>query len=697
MMDVLVPAILAAPGAVALLLLCGGRRLPGADLLATAVMALATALSVAVAVPVLRDGVVWSSPVWSWLPWGDQVLGLHLAVDPLAAVLLVLVTGLTTGAMVVSRWYLHGDAGYHRFWWSFSLFACAMILVVLSGGLLGMFIGWELVGLGSYLLIGHWRERPSAAADPAYQAGKPAWAAGVDEARLSPARAQLKAFVMNRIGDAGFVAGIALIAWVVAGWAQAKGLVGVELLAWGTIADAVRDGAFAQVSLAGLSGMDLLTLAGLLIACGAIGKSAQFPLQGWLADAMQGPTTASAIIHAATMVAAGVFLVARMTPVLTPDALLVVGVVGGLTALAAAAIACVQWDLKAVLAYSTMSQLGLMLVGLGAGPAAGGTAAGLVHLAAHAVFKCLLFLGAAVIIHGCAGAQGLHRIGGLGRRMPVTAAVTAIAVLAIVGMPGFAGFHSKDGVLVAAVVAAQARSAEVGLLAWLPLICASVASALTAYYMGRWWWRLFVAAPGEPEVTTAAHDPPWPTLVVLVVLAAGCVQMLWSGQVAPWAHGGWLEPALEPVPAGLLARGMVIDHGAIAAAQQHVATVAAMTAVAGLVVAWCFWVYLPGRGIDAAGILVRRGPVRWIWRGLSHLLGTEAVSSAVARWCGSGLAGVLAAADLGRRWSWDSLIDRAAGAVAWTGRCAARLHEGRLAVYAAIAVAAIAALLLGVR
>jgi NADH-quinone oxidoreductase subunit L len=412
----------------------------------------------------------------------------------MGAIMAVIVAVLATLVLVYNAWYMHGDGLAARFPWQFCLFAFAMLTVVLADNLLMAFIGWELVGLGSYLLIGFWSAKPAASADPEYQRLKGAGARGVLEHRLSPAHAQLKAFVMNRVGDAGFLIGIG--AFLAAGLAAGFR----EPLTWASLAQ-LAEGGVLPGSFLGLSGGDLLTLACLGVFCGAVGKSAQFPLHTWLPDAMQGPTTASSIIHAATMVAAGVFLVARLYPVFTPDALAVAGWIGGITCLLAASIACVQWDLKAVLAYSTVSQLGLMFVALGSGAAAGGLQAGIGHLFTHALFKNLLFLCAGAVIHACAGCQDLHRMGGLARRMPLTAIASGLGVLAIIGMPFFSGFWSKDAVLAAALLHGQ----EAGGAAWGPFLLACAGSLLTAAYMVRWWIRIFAGPERDHAVCHHAH------------------------------------------------------------------------------------------------------------------------------------------------------------------------------------------------
>lgn len=538
------------PGAVVLLPLAAAlltavvRGAAPAHAIATAIMAVATGLAVWLAWLVVPAGLAWQGPRVAWLDLGSLSLSFGTFVDAQAAIMGVIVCLLATLVLVFNAWYMHDDPLAARFPWQFALFAFAMLLVVYADNLFQAFVGWELVGLGSYLLIGFWFHKPPVSEDPFYQRYKGVRARGVLEDRLSPAHAQLKAFIMNRVGDAGFLIGIGafLAAGLTAGEREPLTWEALQRLAAGPMA-----GGFL-----GLSGHDLLMLGCLGVFCGCIGKSAQFPLHPWLPDAMQGPTTASSIIHAATMVAAGVYLVARCYPCFPPEALLVVGLVGGFTCLLAASIASVQWDLKATLAYSTVSQLGLMFVGLSAGAENGGQDAGLGHLYAHAMSKCLLFLSAGAVIHAAGGVQDMGRLGGLARRMPLTAVVSLLGVAALIGTPFTTGFFSKDAVLSAALLHAE-RS---GGLAWLPFLLACAGSLLTAFYMVRWWVRIFLGPERQPEITAHAHDPPGWAAAPLVVLALGT---LW----APWA---------------------VREHGEAAATGHMHAQIAAFSLIGGLIV-----------------------------------------------------------------------------------------------------------------
>lgn len=396
----------------------------------------------------------------SWLAFGQGRIGVGFGIDPLSAVMLVVVGVVASAVIVFSIGYMKGERGWVRYFALLSLFTAAMSALVMADSLVGLFIGWELVGVCSFLLIGFWYEKPSAA----------------DAAR--------KAFIVTRIGDAGLLLGMALL-WQQTGSLQIAGVLsGVSSL-----------------------GAGVATTAALLLFAGAMGKSAQFPLHVWLPDAMEGPTPVSALIHAATMVAAGVFLVARMWPLFAASsaALGVVMAVGAFTALAAATVAVGQTDIKKVLAYSTISQLGFMFAALGAGA----WVAALFHLVTHAAFKALLFLTSGSVIHG-SGTQDLREMGGLWRKMPVTAACWLVGGLALSGIPPLAGFFSKD-----AVIAAVLHTSPVagGVLV--------LASVLTGLYVARATQLAFFGAhrgSGHVHESPAVMTAP---LVVLALLAVG--------------------------------------------------------------------------------------------------------------------------------------------------------------------------------
>jgi len=385
---------------------------------------------------------------FKWFQFGDQWLKLGWVLDPLTAVMLAMVCFVGLLIFIYSVGYMSHDENFTRFFCFLSLFAAAMLGVVIANNLLLLFICWELVGLTSYLLIGFWYHKPSAAA------------------------AAKKAFITTRVGDLAFLLGIA---WL---YSQAGTLTFYDH-GQGCLE---KDGITKLVAQATAGGMAVSTGIALLIFCGAIGKSGQMPLHVWLPDAMEGPAPVSALIHAATMVAAGVFLVARVYPLMSGSpggipsgtaALQVVTWVGAITAVFAATIAVAQTDIKRILAYSTVSQLGFMMLGLGVG----GIAVGMFHLITHAFFKALLFMGAGSVIHGCHDEQDIRRMGGLRKFMPLTFATYAVGMMALSGVPIlFSGFWSKDEIL---------HSAHAWKISHWPFYLAVFGALLTAFYMTR--------------------------------------------------------------------------------------------------------------------------------------------------------------------------------------------------------------------
>ena len=443
------------------------------------------------------------APSTEWLVIGDFSVRFGIWIDQLTAVMLVVVSIVGTLVVIYSGGYMHEEAERRRRYYAeIMLFISVMYGLVIANNYLEMFIFWELVGLCSYLLIGFWYERPSAAS------------------------AAKRAFIVTRVGDIMFMAGIIILFKYV-----------------GTLDFATL---FASEGVSAVP-QDMLTLSTALIFGGAIGKSAQFPLHEWLPDAMEGPTTVSALIHAATMVKAGVYLTARTYPLLvqTPDSLLFVAVIGGITALLAATVALVATDIKRVLAYSTVSQLGYMILGLGAGGwlliksgSTAGYSAALFHLMNHGFFKALLFLCAGSVIHSV-GTNDMRLMGGLRKKMPITSITMLIGALAIAGIPPLSGFWSKDEVLASVYHAGSYDT--VFLVLWLM----GVATAfLTAFYMFRMWFMTF---SGEPRSEVHAHESPKIMTVPLMILAGLAIV---SGFVLFIGEGFklFLERALEGVP-----------------------------------------------------------------------------------------------------------------------------------------------------
>ncbi|MBI1952860.1 MAG: NADH-quinone oxidoreductase subunit L [Candidatus Omnitrophica bacterium] len=411
-----------------------------------------------------------------WLPLGGRPIRLGFLADPLSLTMCGVVTVVGWFIMLYSIGYMKGDPRFSRFFAYLSLFFASMLTLVLADHLLLLYIGWELVGLCSYLLIGFWFERPAAA------------------------NACKKAFITTRIGDLGLLLAILLIA-------KTTGNLSLMNLS----ETASRLGPLAPV-------------AALLIFWGAAGKSAQIPLHVWLPDAMEGPTPVSALIHAATMVAAGVYLVARTLPLFlpSPDALLVVAAVGGATSFFAATVACAQTDLKRILAYSTISQLGFMMLGLGCGSAG----AGMFHLVTHAWFKALLFLGAGSVIHALHH-QEVTRMGGLWKAMPVTALTFTLGAIAMAGIPPLSGFWSKEEIFTAAFGFSHPN------LPWAGQALFGLASAvafLTAFYITRAVLLTFAGPSRDPHAHP--HESPAVMTVPLLVLAAGAAGVGLVG--SPW-------------------------------------------------------------------------------------------------------------------------------------------------------------------
>jgi proton-translocating NADH-quinone oxidoreductase chain L len=482
----LIPAVSFA-ASLAILSLPNGRH-KGAAALAIAGQIAALVLSFLAFLPTLQVSGFRAVQNFTWFTFGDHALPLGWVLDPLAAVMLMMITLVGLCIFIFSTGYMAGDRNFVRFFAYLSFFSGAMLGLVISNSLLLLFICWELVGLASYLLIGFWIERPSAAA------------------------AAKKAFITTRIGDMGFFLGLL--------WLYGRS---------GTLL--FYDDGNGCLESAGLAmlGASAVSIA-LLIFCGAVGKSGQFPLHVWLPDAMEGPTPVSALIHAATMVAAGVFLIARVYPIFSLGAidgvtssLTVVVWIGVTTALMAALIAIAQADIKRILAYSTVSQLGLMMVSLGVG----GVAAGMMHLLAHGFFKALLFLGAGSVIHGCHHEQDIRKMGGLRRLMPVTFSTYAIGMMALSGVPlFFSGGWTKEEIL---------HVTERWPASRLPYYFLLAGVVLTALYMTR--QIIYVFFGDRRAGSQHAHESPRVMTMPLIVLASCAI--LFSIVLTPawpWLH-----------------------------------------------------------------------------------------------------------------------------------------------------------------
>jgi NADH-quinone oxidoreductase subunit L len=606
-----------------------------------------------------------------WLQFGGEWVSLGWVLDPLTATMLVMVTFVALLVFIYSVAYMHQDENFTRFFCFLSLFAGAMLGLLIANSLLLLFMCWEVVGLTSYLLIGFWYERPAAAA------------------------AAKKAFITTRIGDLGLLLGMV---WL---YGQSG-----TLLFYDHGAGSMEHSALSALATGTATGIALL------IFCGAVGKSGQVPLHVWLPDAMEGPTPVSALIHAATMVAAGVYLVARVYPLMSVStsvsgstALHVVTWVGAITALFAALVAVAQDDIKRILAYSTVSQLGYMMMGLGVG----GVAVGIFHLLAHAFFKALLFLGAGSVIHGCMGEQDIREMGGIRKWMRVTFATYAIGMLALCGFPlFFSGFWSKDAILHAAYGWNISR---------VPFYLGAIGALLTAFYMTRQVCYVFfgkrrkgaVPEPVEPAETAAsdahdaAHESPAAMTVPLILLAAVAVLLGFIGTPA-WP---WLQAFLD-------LRHVSFDFGQLGeAGLLPLMLISSLLVFAGLGLGW--WIY-GRRPIQRAAdpdALERLQPV--VFHALKHGLYIDQLYALTLQrmawsivclmnwleqwvWSGIPLAASALTKGLGwmdfsvDRWVVNKGFDEGCDSVAGGGRLLARLQDGRIQNYLRFVAAAVAAL-----
>jgi NADH-quinone oxidoreductase subunit L len=482
--------------------------------------------------------------------------------DNVSASLLAIVALVSFLVHLFSVGYMQGDSRYNLFFSNLALFTFAMLALVISDNLLFFFVFWEIMGLCSYLLIGH-------------------LAADKEAPKMSAAWASMKAFMTTRIGDICLFIGMMMMY-------EAFGT-----LSFHELYDAVE----AHVAGQGGEWSPWLTGAGVMMFLGAVGKSAQFPLHVWLPDAMEGPTPVSAMIHAATMVAAGVYLTARIYLMLSPTAQLIVALVGGFTAIFAATIGITQYDIKKVLAWSTISQLGYMICAIGAG----GVAAGLFHMLTHAFFKACLFLGSGSVIHGCHHEQDMRQMGGLRKKMPITYLAMLVSTLAISGVPLFAGYYSKDTIIAKSLE----RSMAEGSLVWsLPFYFLVAAAAITAFYMFR---LIFMTFHGKPRAHCSehAHESPWTMTVPLIVLGAlavvgGKFWLLDPGGALS-AGGEWFtELVHDPRP--------IVDHEAAHDAHVGAMTASLIAAAGGILLACLFYlwkVFDAGRIATALGGLYR--------------------------------------------------------------------------------------------
>ena len=536
--------------------LCGravGRA--GAHSVTIAGVAISTVLSFFVFKAVVLDGGAgFNGSAYVWGEVGDLRLEIGFLIDELSATMMLVVSFVSLMIHIYTIGYMADDPGYQRFFSYISLFTFSMLMLVMSNNFLQLFFGWEAVGVVSYLLIGFWFKRESAI------------------------QANLKAFLVNRVGDLGFLLGIAAV------------LVLFGTLDYAAVFEAAPGEADAAFSIVGAAEWSAMTVICLLLFIGAMGKSAQVPLHVWLPDSMEGPTPISALIHAATMVTAGIFMVARMSPLfeLSEVALNVVMVIGAITAFFMGLLGIVQNDIKRVVAYSTLSQLGYMTVALGASA----YAASIFHLGTHAFFKALLFLAAGSVIIALHHEQDMRRMGGLWRHMPITWLCSLVGTLALIGFPGFSGFFSKDGIIEAV------RHSELA-AAWIGYPAVLFGVFVTALYSFRMYFLVF---HGEERIDEHArehlHESPLVVTVPLVVLAFFSVVIGWPW-VEPMLFGGYFGEAIVVLPEhDTLARVGEGFTGAGAFATHGFVVLPFWLAAAGAALAW--YVYIRSPRLPAA-------------------------------------------------------------------------------------------------
>jgi NADH-quinone oxidoreductase subunit L len=491
------------------------------------------------------SGSVFNESIYTWATIGGLRFEVGFLVDTLTATMMVVVTSVSLAVHVYTIGYMEEDEGYQRFFSYISLFTFSMLMLVMANNFLQLFFGWEAVGLVSYLLIGFWYKKPTAI------------------------HANLKAFLVNRVGDFGFLLGIGLL-FAYAGslnyaevFAQSNTLVGQT------------------ISLIPGSEVSLITVACICLFIGAMGKSAQFPLHVWLPDSMEGPTPISALIHAATMVTAGIFMVARMSPLfeLSDTALSFVMVIGAITALFMGFLGIVQNDIKRVVAYSTLSQLGYMTVALGASA----YSVAIFHLVTHAFFKALLFLAAGSVIIGMHHEQDIRKMGGLWRHMPITYAVSLLGSLALIGMPFFSGFYSKDMIIEAVKFSSQGPAAVV-----YPMLLLGV--FVTAFYSFRMFFMVFHGTPRWSAHEHHPHESPWVVTGPLIALAVPSV-LLGIFMIGPFVFGEVMVGPITVLPSHTSMQGLrELFNGPLGLTLHSLQTPAFWLMLAGLLAAYVLYI-----------------------------------------------------------------------------------------------------------
>src|SRR5882757_5308799 len=590
-------------------------------------VAISFAISVQTLLAVL-DGARFNATIYEWMQVGGLKMEIGFLVDGLTAMMMCVVSFVSLMVHIYTIGYMADDPGYQRFFAYISLFTFSMLMLVMSNNFLQLFFGWEAVGLVSYLLIGFWYERPTAI------------------------YASLKAFLANRVGDLGFLLGIALV-----------------FAHFGTLDYRQVFGATASLAGQVLPGTDwsLATVICICLFIGAMGKSAQFPLHVWLPDSMEGPTPISALIHAATMVTAGIFMVTRMSPLfeLSDSALSFVTVIGAITALFMGFLGVVQNDIKRVVAYSTLSQLGYMTVALGVSA----YSAGVFHLMTHAFFKALLFLAAGSVIIAMHHEQDMRKMGGLRKCMPITYWTCLVGCLALIGFPGSSGFFSKDS-----LIDAVSASHRVG--STYAYACVTSGVFITALYTFRMFIMTFLGKERMDHHTQEhLHESPWVVTVPLILLAIPSALIGWF-TVGPMLFGKFFEGAIRVAPANNVLEHIGGEfHGSGAFVLSALTTLPVWLAGLGVLTAYTFFLWRP-TWADAA-----QARLKWLYTTLVDKYGfdwfNEHVIMAGARLLGGGL------------WRFgdqmvidDGLVNGSARTVGWLGSVMRYAQSGYLYHYA---------------
>lgn len=548
---------------------------------------IAFALSAYVLKLVLVDGESYNATVYQWLEAGSLSIEVGFMIDALAAVMMVVVTFVSLMVHIYTIGYMHDDDGYCRFFSYISLFTFAMLMLVMANNFMQLFFGWEAVGLVSYLLIGFWYKKPTAI------------------------YANLKAFLVNRVGDFGFLLGIAAV------------LMYAGSLNYVEVFNQAPQMADQQINIWGDSSWSLMTVIGILLFIGAMGKSAQVPLHVWLPDSMEGPTPISALIHAATMVTAGIFMVARMSPLYeySETALSFILVIGAITALFMGFLGLIQNDIKRVIAYSTLSQLGYMTVALGASA----YSAAIFHLFTHAFFKALLFLAAGSVIMALHHQQDIRQMGGLKKYLPITYWTSLIGTLALIGAPGLAGFFSKD-----AIIEAVHASTIPG--AGFAYIAVMIGVFVTALYSFR---LLFLVFHGKERFDAHGHPPHESPKVVTIPLILLAIPSVLAGYlIGQMVFGDWLAESIMVMP----------EHDVLATLNYHgvwgfllhgLQMPPFWLALAGVVTAWFLYIKRP----DLPGKIQQK--LMWLWRIMDNKYGFDSFNEKVFAGGSRGLGGLL--------------------------------------------------------